>query len=47
VRAALLISGASAITAVGASYLALQIDEAKLRQFLAVAVFASSIGMLK
>lgn len=46
-RAALLISGASAITAVGASYLALQIDEAKLRQFLAVAVFASSIGMLK
>jgi len=38
VRAALLLSAASAATAVGASYLALQIDEAKLRQFLAVAV---------
>ena len=47
VRAAALLSGVAACTAVGASYLALRIDEAKLRQFLSVAVLASSVPMLR
>ena len=47
VRAALMLSGVSAVAAVGATYLALQIDEGLLRQFLAVAVLTSSVGMLR
>ena len=47
VRAAALLSAVAACTAVGASYLALRIDEAKLRQFLSVAVLASSVPMLR
>ena len=47
VRAAALLSTVAACTAVGASYLALRVDEAKLRQFLSVAVLASSVPMLR
>ena len=47
VRAAALLSAVAACTVVGASYLALRVDEAKLRQFLSVAVLASSVPMLR
>ena len=47
VRAAALMAGVSAVTAVGATQLAMELDDSVLRKYLAVAVGASALVMLK